>query len=264
MPDQLGGVLPVDPDLALREDLSNLRGLLALSMIMTERRHEDEILHLLVTAVPALVRATPLGVHLVDDDAERWAATGGPLAATSARVDVQATLRRLGGADGPVRIRGTDWSWAFVLRSLGMRLGHLIVAADQPPTPAEQLLLRSLAQQAGTALANARLHARNRVANEELARTVDALKHKTAIHDRFTQVALTGGGEQGIVDALHQLTGLVACVEDQAGHLRAWAGTVDGASHRPCRHRPCRHGAVIWPCSGPGTPATPSASTDGC
>ncbi|QIM22840.1 hypothetical protein G7075_19710 [Phycicoccus sp. HDW14] len=86
------------------------------------------------------------------------------------------------------------------------------------------VLLRSLAQQTGVAVANARLHASREAANSALAETVAALERQTAIHDRFTQVALTGGGHEGIVRALHELTGLAAGIEDRGGALLAWAG----------------------------------------
>ena len=51
-----------------------------------------------------------------------------------------------------------------------------------------------------------------------------ALQRKTAIHDRFTQVAVSGGGHDGIVRALFELTGLAAGIEDRRGTLQAWAG----------------------------------------
>jgi sugar diacid utilization regulator len=219
-------------DLALREQLSSLRGLLALSMLMTDRREQEEIVHLATTAVPALVRARPQGVHLTGTEGTRWEAATDACSSAATRADVAAQLRRLPPDGGPLDVRGHVWAWAFALRSLGEPIGHLVVAADQPPSSSDLLLLRSLAQQTGIALANARLHARNRAANEELARTVAALRHKTAIHDRFTQVALTGGGREGIVEALHELTGLPAGIEDRGGELLAWAGPDDARPRR--------------------------------
>ena len=219
-------------DLALREQLSSLRGLLALSMLMTDRREEEDIVHLATTAVPALVRARPQGVHLVGAGGTRWLATTDACASPGTRADVATQLRRLPPDGGLLDLRGHGWAWAFALRSLDEPIGHLVVAADQPPSSSDLLLLRSLAQQTGIALANARLHAGNRSANAELARTVAALRHKTAIHDRFTQVALTGGGREGIVEALHELTGLPAGIEDRGGELLAWAGPDDARPRR--------------------------------
>jgi sugar diacid utilization regulator len=44
------------------------------------------------------------------------------------------------------------------------------------------------------------------------------------IHDRLTQVALTGEGQEGIAQAVYDLTGYPAAIEDRFGNLRAWAG----------------------------------------
>jgi sugar diacid utilization regulator len=86
------------------------------------------------------------------------------------------------------------------------------------------LMLRSLAQQTGIALANARLHARNLEANAELARTVEALRYKSAVHEALTEVELSGAGLDGIVTALHGVTGLAACIQSASGEMLAWAG----------------------------------------
>jgi sugar diacid utilization regulator len=201
-------------------------------MLMTERRQEEEILHLATTAVPALVRARPQGVHLLGGEGSGWRVTAGACATAGVRAQLQAELARLSPDGGPVDLRGEPWAWAFSLRSLGDLIGHLVIAADLPPSAADLLLLRSLAQQTGIALANARLHAGNRTANAALAATVETLRHKTAIHDRFTQVALTGGGPAGIVEALFELTGLPAGIEDRGGGLLAWAGPKAAAARR--------------------------------
>jgi sugar diacid utilization regulator len=88
-----------------------------------------------------------------------------------------------------------------------------------------------LAQQTGIALANARLHGRERVisrelraANTALEASVAALERSTVIHDRLTRTALAGEGHDGIAQAVHDLTGLAVAVEDAHGNLRAWAG----------------------------------------
>lgn len=205
-------------------------------MLMTDRRAEEDIVHLATTAVPALVRARCQGVHLRGGDGTGWRAAAGVCAAAAVRAQVQARLGQLPPDGGPVHLPGEPWSWAFPLRSLDGWVGHLVVAADGPPAEPDLLLLRSLAQQTGIALANARLHAANRATNDALARTVATLQHKTAIHDRLTQVALAGGGHDGIVAALHELTGLPAGIEDRGGQLVAWAG--------PEQARPRRTGSA--------------------
>jgi DNA-binding PucR family transcriptional regulator len=123
------------------------------------------------------------------------------------------------------------WALALPLRSLEGHRGYFIVGAADQPSPSEQFLLRVLAQQTGVALANARLHAKERATAEELraantalAETVRALEQTTQIHDRFTRVAVAGEGQEGIARAVHELTGYRVAVEDRYGNLRAWAG----------------------------------------
>ncbi|MDT7615390.1 MAG: hypothetical protein QOF00_2837 [Pseudonocardiales bacterium] len=215
-------------ELALRDQLSNLQGLLALSMIMTERRSEDDIVHLATTAVPSLGRCRIDGVFQVGFG---WRATAGSCTRPAPRAQVQAQLTRLAADGGALTIAGQGWAWAFALRSLAGHFGFLVVTADQEPSDAELFLLRVLAQQTATALANAGLHAGERAATAELrsanaalAQTVAALQRKTAIHDRLTRVAVAGEGRAGIARALHELTGLAAGVEDRHGNLLAWSG----------------------------------------
>jgi DNA-binding PucR family transcriptional regulator len=128
-------------------------------------------------------------------------------------------------------VPGRGWAWAFSLRSLEGHFGYLVVTADVEPPQTEQFLLRLLSQQTGIALTNALLHERHRdaaeslgAANRALAETVGALERKTAIHARLTRVAVQGEGQQGIADAVHQLTGFGVAIEDRHGNLLAWAG----------------------------------------
>jgi hypothetical protein len=107
----------------------------------------------------------------------------------------------------------------------------MIVSAEEAPVPAEQFLLQVMAQQAGMALANARLHAQERATAEELAKvnstlgsTVQALRRSMEIHERLTRTATSGEGQEGIARAVHELTVHTVAVEDRYGNLRAWAG----------------------------------------
>jgi sugar diacid utilization regulator len=213
-------------DAALRQEVSDLRGLLALSLLMTSRSDEEEIVHIVATAVPALIPVRPIGIQLVDNRS-RWVAIAGPCATAGVRSSLSKELRRLSSDGGEVRVPGESWAWALPLRSLGDVMGHLVVVADTEPSPTTMLMLRSLAQQTGTALANARLHARNLEANAELARTVGALRYKTAIHEALTEVELSGAGLDGIVSALHEVTGRAACIESSGGEPLAAAGPVE-------------------------------------
>ena len=223
---------PLDDDLTLREQLSSLRGLLALSMLMTERRQPDEIIHLAATAVPALVAARTLGAHLTFGEGARWHETSGTLNEPMTRADVLSQLQHLPGSGGELSIADMRWAWAFGLLSPAETVGYLIVTADHRPEEADLLLLRSLAQQTGIALANARLHTTHSATHTVLNETINSLRNKTAIHDRFTKVALAGGGQQGVVDALFELTGLPASIEDRSGKVVASAGPPGTQIHR--------------------------------
>ena len=110
------------------------------------------------------------------------------------------------------------------VESRAARPAYLVVGADQEPAETERFLLQVLAQQAGVALANARLHAREREQAEQLRAANLALRRTMEIHDRLTQVALAGEGQDGIAQAVYELTGYPAAIEDRFGNLRAWAG----------------------------------------
>ena len=75
------------------------------------------------------------------------------------------------------------WSWAYSLSSRHGPAGYLVVGAPAPPAQSERFLLKALAQQMGVALANARLHSREReqagelrVANLALVRSMETLQ----------------------------------------------------------------------------------------
>jgi sugar diacid utilization regulator len=223
---------PQDSDPTLRQQLSDLNGLLVLAMLMTESGDERQILHLAATAVPSLGRSDLSGIYLRDDGWLDFAA--GPAQGPESREEqalVKGQLAVLAGAGGPVAISNVAWAWAFPLRSLGGDFGYLVASSDVAPGPHEQFLLRVLAQQLGIALANARSHRRERaaasalrLANARLAETVAALERSTATHARLTEVAVAGEGQEGIARALHELTGFPVAIEDRHGNLVSWAG----------------------------------------
>jgi sugar diacid utilization regulator len=197
-------------------------------MRMTDTEDERQILRLAGTAVPSLARCRLLGAFLVDDG---WQLTSADTAEVEVLADVETQLAVVGTAGGAITVGRDEWGWAFSLRSLGAHFGYLAVSADAEPTTGEQFLLRVLAQQAGVTLANARLHARQRrqaaellATNNRLAGTLSALERSIAIHDRLTRVAVAGEGQEGIAQAVHELTGFAVAVEDRHGNLRAWAG----------------------------------------
>jgi len=209
----------------LRGQLTNLRALLVLSILMTEAADDEQILRLAASSALSLGSWRIAGFAVGDawrTDARR---NGGIPAALNDE------LRRLPEAGGPVTTLAAPWAWAYPLRSIAGPVGHMIVCADHEPAVEEQFLAQVVAQHTGVAVSNARLHTRERATALELARTNAALEETVAtlrrgmqIHERLTRVAAAGEGSAGIAAALHDLTGLPVAVEDRYGNLTAWAG----------------------------------------
>ncbi len=212
------------PEEELREQLSSLQGLQVLTMLMTESRDEQQILHLASTSVPSLGCCGLEGVFLLGSGWVSLQEVDRTTAGSAALTHIAAQLQTIGTGGGAVEVPHRGWSWAFPMRGLQGTLGYLVVGGAAAPSSAEQFLMRGLAQQAGVALANARLHASERATAKELAATVRILERSTAIHDRLTRVAVAGEGQEGIARAVHELTGYPVAVEDRYGNLRAWAG----------------------------------------
>jgi len=218
---------------ALRGQLTNMRALLVLSILMTESSDEEQILRLATSA------AATLGSWRVAGFVIGGAWWTGAKATGPVDPGLAAQLRGLPETGGPVSALDAAWAWAYPLRSIGGPLGHLVVRAGQEPSKDEQFLAQVLAQQTGVAVSNAQLHARERDTAQELAQTngtleetVATLRHGMQIHERLTGVAAAGEGAAGIAAALHDLTGLPVAVEDRYGNLSAWAGPGRPASYR--------------------------------
>ena len=212
---------------AVREQLTNLRALLVLSILMTESSDEDQILRLAASCAPSLGRWRVEGFAFTDGSwrsGEHWATGQIP----AWLVDDCAAL---GPAGGAITFGNPDWGWAYPLRSAGGLSGYLIARADEAPSAEGQFLIQVVAQQTGVAVSNARLHQIQRASaealtasNAALEETVATLRRGMQIHQRLTGVAAAGEGSTGIADALHELTGLPVAIEDRYGNLRAWAG----------------------------------------
>jgi len=208
----------------LRGQLTNLRALLVLSILMTESSDDEQILRLATSAAASLGGWQIAGFVIAD----QWWAGGHRRAVVEPGLARQ--LRALPETGGPVTLDAA-WSWAYPLRSIAGRLGYLVVHAPHEPAVEEQFLAQVLAQQTGVAVSNAQLHGRERdtaaqlaATNEALEETVATLRRGMAIHERLTGVAAAGEGAAGIAEALHDLTGLAVAVEDRYGNLSAWAG----------------------------------------
>jgi sugar diacid utilization regulator len=213
----------------LRTQMSNLCSVFALSMMLFDRINDDEILQLVVNAVPALGPCRAEGTYLVRDELRR---------STDHDAALRDELGTLAGAEARVTVPGAAWAWAYPLRAVGGHCGYLVVTAEVQPSADEQFLISTLAQQAGAALNSAGLYQGERVAsaelrerneqlasvNQELSVAVADLERQTRLHEALTHVVATGGAEQGIAAALHELTGMAAVVEDRFGNLLGEAG----------------------------------------
>ena len=204
-----------DHDGPVREQLSALRSMLVLAMLLTQQDSLDSILHYVANAVESLGSCTTEGIFL-DGRWQDVRIPGRKAASLPAVVDA--------AEGGPVTLADVPWSWAYSLSSRHGPTGYVVVGAPAPPAESERFLLRVLAQQAGVALANARLHSREREQAGELRLANFALVRSMEIHDRLTKVALGGEGQAGIAQAVYELTDRPAAIEDRFGNLLAWAG----------------------------------------
>ena len=212
-------------DGSLRERLGELRALLVISLLMTLSASEEQILELAASSAPGFGGWQVDGYAFADG---QWhpgpvgpARCPGCLPSPACRAESGQRKGRVAGA--------AKHAWAYPMRGVGEMLGHMVASCDREP-PAEQgFLVEVLAQQTGVAVSNARLHARQRSIAEELAatnatlaETVSNLRRSMDIHQRLTQVAISGEGQPGIAKALYELTGMAVAIEDRYGYLTAW------------------------------------------
>jgi sugar diacid utilization regulator len=234
----------------LRDQMSNLCGIFALSMMLFDRVAAGEILKLVVSALPALGPCQAVGAFLLDHTSIDVTSDMSSEGFSDIDEQLHRQLVALCGADGAVQLPDTAWAWAYPLRAVGAHSGYLVVSADAPPSTDEQFLVRTLAQQAGAALNSAALYHGERNAseelrdrnvelatvNEQLRDVVTDLERRNRMHESFTKVAATGGAAPEIATALHQLTGLGVVVEDRFGNLLGSAGGQEPKEPKP-RHR---------------------------
>jgi len=218
-----------------------LRKLLMLSLQLTQQQDQARILELVAKAAESLAACRTVGILL--DQVWQYIGENHPFPAADIRC---AAIPVQGARVDSVRAGRTATgnhpsAWAFPITAACGSAGCLVVSADSELTSGEHFLLQSLAEHAGVALASARLHARERAQAAELRAANLALRRSMEIHDRLTQVALRGEGEEGIAKAVYELTEHPAGIEDSFGNLITWAGPgpADSAAEgsAECRHR---------------------------
>ncbi len=165
-------------DVTVRDLLSSLTALQALSMVMTDSKDEEEILGLAVSALRALTqhcRAEAVWLH------GRWRPVGSLLQPGGDAAALEAQIVGLGSAGGGLHVSGPRWAWAFPLSSRGGASGYLVVGSPKSPPEHEWSLVQVLAQQTGVALANARLLASERAIRAQIANQQAALRRVAAL-----------------------------------------------------------------------------------
>ncbi|MGP8209446.1 MAG: PucR family transcriptional regulator [Acidimicrobiales bacterium] len=225
-------------DVGRRDPLSGLRALLLLAPLLAEQSEPGRILHLVAAAVPTLTPCRTDGIMFGSRWHEMAPHGARPRAALQ---ELMAVLDPLEG--GPLPGPDELFTYAYPLANGRQASGYLVVSADLVPDDNDQFLLRALARHAGVALANAVLQARERDRSAALRAACSALERSVAVHQRLARVALQREGQQGVVDAVHDLTGCPAAVEDRQGHLWAWAGA--GRPENYAREPAGRRNAVL-------------------
>ncbi|MEU2173717.1 helix-turn-helix domain-containing protein [Nocardia sp. NPDC019219] len=203
---------------------SALWALGAMSALLSGDHREPDILRIAAESVSSAGCCDALGCYRLVGGEYRLG-TG-----QSAPPDLDAQLRARNGA-GRLRLPGRRWAWALPLRDRSGVVGAIVVGADREPSQKEMFLLTVLARLASVALADGMRRERAAAVaadltevNERLSATVLWLRRRTHVQEVLSDAAAYGGGEQGIADALGQLTGLPVAVEDPFGNLRAWSG----------------------------------------
>src|SRR6201989_1368032 len=181
-----------DGDGPAREQLSRLRSLLVLAMLLTQQDSQATVLDVVANAVESLGRFQLRGIYFDG----RWqdVQVPGRGAAAEGPPSTAVTTATLLPGGGQVELADVPWAWAYPLSSPHGPGGYLIVGAAGPLAESEQFLLQLLAQHAASALANAHLHHRDRERAGELQVANLALRRGMEIHDRLTRVARAGAG----------------------------------------------------------------------
>lgn len=228
-------------------------GLLVLSHTLFTCAEQSEIVRL------AMRHVDGLGPYHAEAG---YLATGDGLSRVSGHDAVAPTvddaqMTELGESDGSVSLPERSWNRAFGLRGAGGLLGYIVVSSQSGPDEQGHFLLSTLVGLTSAALSlaatrtsqheNAGELSRLRTERDTAQRRLDTMRSKLhlqrTVHETLARVAARGGGEHAITQALYELTGLSALVEDRFGNLRSWAAPTGPTPIRcgppPTRKRCC-------------------------
>ncbi|TRO57465.1 CdaR family transcriptional regulator [Streptomyces sp. IB201691-2A2] len=209
-------------------------GLLVLSHTLFACAEQREIVRLAMRHVSALGPYHAEAGYLATGDGFSRVSghdTGAPT------VD-DARMKELGEADGSVSLPERSWAWAFGLRGSGGLLGYILVSSHSGPDEQGHFLLSTLVGLTSAALSLTATRAAQHESSGELSRLrterdtalrqLDTMRSELhlqkTVHETLARVAARGGGEDSITQALYELTGLSALIEDRFGNLKSWAG----------------------------------------
>lgn len=209
-------------------------GLLALSHTLFNCAEQSEIVRLAMGHVSALGPYHAEAGYLVTSDG--LARVPGHDAGAPKADDARMT--DLNEADGSISLPERSWTWAFGLRGAGGLLGYLLVSSRSGPDEQGRFLLSTLVGLASAALSLtvtrtaqhdkagelSQVRTERDTALVQLDTMRSELHLQKTVHEALARVAARGGGEDAITQALYELTGLSALVEDRFGNLRSWAG----------------------------------------
>lgn len=227
--------------------------LAALSALAFEIRDPATILDEVIASVPNLGPCrTEAAYRQVDGLWDRWPAGSDHLP------QMDQLVADCGGS-GQIEIPRRAWAWAFPLRHRDVTEGTVVVSAESRPSTEHIHMLMALASQAGAALACVAIHRRDERCTEELTKAAAELvgvrrqlQRRAHVHETIEAALISGGGEQAITDALHELTALPVALEDRFGNLRSWSGPGRPAHYpKPDPQRRDRQLAVLSARHGP-------------
>ena len=211
----------------LRRALNAVQELLVLSMLLFDHHLVDDVLRVFGHSVGSVTRCQLVQVTFVRQ--HEWTSWPGPhVAAWETTPSARLLLEQ----------EGDSWTCTTPIAGLSGPPGSLVLRSAGRPDAHQLFVVERLGHLLGAALVDAELHEGDRRrateldrVNEELARTVAALRHRELVQNAFTQIGATGDAAD-VAIALSRLTGRKVVVRDGFGHVTT-ESDADGESAAP-------------------------------